>query len=67
MKVSPARGWIWANSPLPSVWIPGANQYVVFGLRSKLASKSESSPAGTVTAPAGGVDGPFSSAELPQI
>jgi hypothetical protein len=67
MKVSPARGWIWANSPLPSVCTPGANQYVVFGLRSKLASKSESFPAGTVTAPAGGEDGPFSIAELPQI
>jgi len=40
---------------------------VVFGSRLKLASKSWLSPAGTVTAPAGGEDGPFSSAELPQI
>ena len=67
MKVSPSRGWIWENSPLPSVCTPGANQYVVFGSRLKLASKPESSPAGTVTAPAGGEDGPFSIAELPQI
>ena len=67
MKVSPSRGWIWGNSPLPSVCSPGANQYVVFGSRLKLASKSSSFPAGTVTAPAGGEDGPFSSAELPQI
>ena len=66
MNVSPCWGWICENSPVPSVCVPGANQYVVFGLRDESA-KSALLPAGTVTAPAGAEDGPFSIAELPQI
>jgi hypothetical protein len=66
MNVSPCWGWICENSPVPSVCTPGANQYVVLGLRVESA-KPALLPAGTVTAPAGAEDGPFSRAELPQI
>src|SRR2546427_110158 len=66
VNVSPCWGWICENSLVPSVCTPGANQYVVFGLRDESA-KLALFPAGTVTAPAGAEDGPFSIEELPQI
>src|SRR5690348_8556554 len=62
MNVEPDTGSIWANSPLPIVWLPGANQKVA--LRSKL--KFSLSPAGTVTAPAGADAGPSRTEGLPQ-
>jgi hypothetical protein len=66
VNVSPCWGWICENSLVPSVCTPGANQYVVFG-SSDESAKPALLPAGTVIAPAGAEDGPFSIAELPQI
>jgi hypothetical protein len=65
MNVSPWAGWIWPNSLVPRVCVPGANQKVVFAFR-PLSPKLELSPAATVIAPAGADEGPVSSPELPQ-
>src|ERR1700722_1735482 len=47
--------------PLPNVWTPGANQYVLWARR-KLTRALW--PAGTLIAPSGGVFGPASSIDL---
>src|SRR4051794_34162768 len=54
---------IWPNGSSARVCTPGANQKVA-PVRRK--SKPLLSPAGTVTAPAGGALGPSSKSELPQ-
>ena len=55
---------IWLYSPVPRVWTPGANQYV---LPAWSRSTELLLPAGTTIAPAGALAGPFSTAALPQI
>ena len=62
MKVSWLAGLMLAYSPLPSVWTPGANQYVWLG---SLKSTVASSPAATVIAPSGTVAGPSRMDESP--
>src|SRR5215212_6657889 len=55
---------IWLYSPVPSVWPPGANQYV---LPACPRSIEPLLPAGTTSAPVGGLAGPLRTAVLPQI
>ena len=55
MKVVPAAGSIWLYWPPPRVCVPGANQNVLPGW---FQLTPESSPAATVTAPAGALAGP---------
>ena len=54
---------IWSYGPVPSVCTPRANQYTVFGFH----DRPPLFPAGTVTEPGGGVDGPSRIDRFPQI
>jgi hypothetical protein len=59
-NVSPFAGMISLSSPVPRVCMPGANQYVESGRMAQPRSMAVplSSPAGIVTAPLGGEEGP---------
>src|SRR5579871_4499915 len=63
MNTSPSAAMICPYGLAPNVCVPPANQYVVFAA----GINDELSPAGTVTAPFGGVAGPVKIALLPQI
>src|SRR6185437_7614739 len=61
---SPFCGSMLLNSPFPSVWTPGANQYV---LPPRLKLKFALLPAGTLIDPFGCCAGPVRTFLFPQI